>query len=563
MNKPLEISRRDLLKGAAVATGAAIAAPWVHTDVAEGDGPPKPAMRTPWRVRPHATGAPARPPLEVIALNRIAFGPRPGDLDAFRALGPTPEAQLEAYVNQQLAPEAIDDSECDARIAAANLTTLDKTLEELWADHVVNNTNGGSAVRMQPVTETEIATWLRAVYSRRQLVEVLADFWHNHFNVYGWDYYIGPVFVHYDRDVIRGNMLGNFRQMLQDVATSTAMLFYLDNYINSRAGPNENYARELMELHTLGVENYLGTLEQADVPGYDQGAPAGYVEEDVYEAARCFTGWRVDYSSWESGVGQSGTFLYYDAWHDRFQKTVLGKHLAHDQPPMEDGRNVLDALAAHPGTGRHVAGKLCRRLISDDPPQDVVAAAAAVFTAQKDAPDQLAQVVRTILLSDAFRTTWGQKLKRPFEVTAAILRATAAEFTLSNTFRWYYSRAGQALFQWFPPNGYPDRQEDWKGTTSMLARWQMCNRLIEGNVEGTMIDILAQTPDQIRTPNALADFWIARILGRPMSAADRQELVDFIAQGRNADYDLPVQQITERLPRMVALILMSPDIQWR
>ncbi len=561
MNRNSEVSRRDLLKATVATTATAVAAPLIRPGVAAAD-PPPPVMRSREAATVRTVGLPPLPDLAVIALNRMAFGPRPGDLEEFHSLGPTPEAQLQAFVDQQLAPEAIDDSECDSRIAAANLTTLDKTLEQLWADHVVNN-NGSGNVRMQPVRETEVATWIRAVYSRRQLVEVLADFWHNHFNVYGWHYYAGPVFVHYDRDVIRGHMLGNFRQMLESVATSTAMLFYLDNYINSRAGPNENYARELMELHTLGAENYLGILDQRDVPGFDEGAPIGYVDGDVYEAARCFTGWRVDYSYWEPGVGQSGTFLYYDAWHDRFQKTVLGKYLPHDQPPMQDGLAVLDAVATHPGTGRHIARKLCRRLIGDDPPQAAVDAAAAVFNAQTDAPDQLAQVVRTVLLSEAFRTSWAEKIKRPLEATAAMLRATAADFTPTDTFSWHFGRAGQGLFQWVPPNGYPDRKENWDGTTSLLERWRLCNRLIEGGVEGTTIDTLSQMPATIRTPNAIADFWIARLLGRAMNAKDRQEIVDFIAQGRNADYDLPTEQINDRLPRMVALILMAPDFQWR
>jgi len=233
---------------------------------------------------------------------------------------------------------------------------------------------------------------------------VLVDFWHNHFNVYGWDYWVGPVFVHYDRDVIRPNVLGNFRDMLEGVATSTGMLFYLDNYINSRAGPNENWARELLELHTLGAENYRGVSRQSEVPGYDEGVPIGYVDDDIFETTRSFTGWRIDYSSWEQGIGQSGKFLYYDPWHDRFQKMVLGKFLPVDQHPMKDGRDVLDSAAEHPGTAHFIAKKLCKRLISDNPSETVIQAAADVFLAQKDAPDQLKQVVQTVL-------TWNRSME--------------------------------------------------------------------------------------------------------------------------------------------------------
>ena len=132
-------------------------------------------------------GSPPLPGLEVIAHNRLAFGPRPGDLQAFPTLGATPDACLQTYVDQQLNPNAIDDSQCNTRMAAAGFTTLNKTLEQLWADHVVNNQQGWE-YRMLPMVESERATWIRAVYSKRQLFEVMVDFWHNHFNVYGWHY---------------------------------------------------------------------------------------------------------------------------------------------------------------------------------------------------------------------------------------------------------------------------------------------------------------------------------------------------------------------------------------
>ncbi|OUC07227.1 hypothetical protein RY27_16130, partial [Litorilinea aerophila] len=157
-------------------------------------------------------------------------------------------------------------------------TALDKSLAQLWADHVQ-----GDQDRYLPAWEVERATFIRAVYSKRQLVEVLADHWHNHFNVYGFDYWIAPVFVHYDRDVIRGHMLGNFRQMLEAVAQSPAMLFYLDNQSNSGGSPNENYARELFELHTMGAENYLGVRSPEDPALVDgNGNRVGYIDADVY-----------------------------------------------------------------------------------------------------------------------------------------------------------------------------------------------------------------------------------------------------------------------------------------
>jgi hypothetical protein len=183
------------------------------------------------------------PSLAVIALNRMGFGPRKGDIEAFNALGSTDDERLNVYVDQQLNPESIDDSALEARLDAAGYTTLKKTHAQLWADHFGES----YSTRQLPLWESERATFTRAIFSKRQLVEVLADFWHNHFNIYADNSRIAPGWVSYDRDIIRGNMLGNFRQMLQAVGSHPAMLYYLDNYKSTNAGPNENYARELFE----------------------------------------------------------------------------------------------------------------------------------------------------------------------------------------------------------------------------------------------------------------------------------------------------------------------------
>lgn len=554
-------TRRQVLQVGALFSGGALALTAAQKTLAAPNPPP--ALRDWAETTPRPVTAPPLPPLGVIVGNRLAFGMRPGDLAAFNALGSSDEARMQAYVDQQLNPSGIDDSACDARITAQGFTTLGKTLAQLWADHVVNNSQGWS-YRILPLEETIQATFIRAVYSQRQLFEVLADFWHNHFNVYGWHSYVSPVFVHYDRDVIRAHILGNFREMLESVATSTAMLFYLDQYISQSGGANENYARELLELHTLGAENYLGVRNPFTVPTDPNGVPIGYVDNDVYEAARALTGWRVDYSSWEPGVGESGLFLYYQPWHDRSNKFFLGNYLPADQPDMKDGHDVLDAIAAHPGTARFIARKLCRRLVSDTPPQALVDTAAAVFQANSSAPDQLKQVVRTILLSSEFRGAWGQKMKRPFEAAAAILRALDAEFVPTNDFDWTFEQMGQPLFGHIPPNGYPDEKEDWSGTTSMLHRWRLANYAVEGWIDGTTVDSLSQMPNTIKTPNAIADYWIDRLLGRAMHPAEnRAEIVEFIAQGRNPDFALPDDDIAECLPRLAALLTMTPDFQLR
>jgi uncharacterized protein (DUF1800 family) len=502
------------------------------------------------------------PALSVIALNRTAYGPQPGsfDVNMFNSFpGASDSEKLAAFVEWQLNPNAIDDSGCNNRIAAAGLTTLNKSLTQLWHDHheIAN------ADRTLPVEDVRAATLLRAVYSRRQLYEVLVNFWHNHFSIYAWDYaYASATWAQYDRDVIRANALGNFRQMLEAVATSPAMLFYLDNYINQSGGPNENWAREVFELHTMGAENYLGVMQQNEVPGYPD-TPEGYVDADVYEATRCFTGWRVNDGQWPLPT-DTGEFLYYDLWHDRFQKTVLGSFMTANGAAMSDGRHVLDLLALHPGTARFIARKLCCRLICDDPPQAVVDAAAAEFAANPGAPDQIKRVVRVILLSNEFATTWGEKIKQPFEAAVSMLRAINTSFTPSNEFFWIYDDMQQPLFEHRPPDGYPDKRSSWTNTTALLSRWQMALSLTENWIDQANANIVSQMPGTIVTANAIVDFWIMRILGRPLSsAAQRVRIVDFMRGAYAATFALSAAYITDRLPRMVALILMCPDFNYR
>lgn len=513
---------------------------------------------------------PALPPLAVVALNRLGFGPRPGDLDAFQALGATDTARLTAYVDQQLAPASIPDADADARIAAGGFISLGKTLEQLWSDHAVNDPD--YEYRTLPQVETERATLIRRIYGERQLLEVLVDFWHDHFSVYSRHYVVMPVFAHYDRDCIRAHALGNFHDMLVAVAQSTAMLYYLDNYTSSADGPNENYARELMELHTLGSENYYGVIPPGDVPTDGGGMPLGFVDEDVFAVTRALTGWSVSNSSWDPDVGNTGLFLYRPEWHDAGAKTVLGNALPAGQE-MQDGLDVLRILADHPGTGRFVAGKLCRRLIGDGTPSSLVQQAADLFTSLSTAPDQIAQVVRFIVLSDEFRNTWGKKVKRPTEIAVSSLRSVGADLDLSmdspiaGTFFWLYGMTGHRLFRWKPPNGYPDVAGAWMSASPRVTSWRLTNWFTDAEVGDVPIfDPTAQTPAGVRSSTALVDFWSDRILGRPMDAAARNEVVDFMAQGRNPGFDLPLDtdvDVQDRLRSMLGLIFLSPDFLWR
>jgi uncharacterized protein (DUF1800 family) len=517
------------------------------------------------------------PALAVIVLNRLAFGPKPGDLKRFAALGQDDDQRLSLYLEEQLNPDQIEDEALEVRMRDAGFETLGKSLKALYEEHIVNNPYDDNDEKhwqwfIQPADETAEAAFLRAVYSRKQLQEVLADFWHNHFNVYGWHDELAPLFASYDRDVIRANLFGNFRQFLEAVASHPSMLYYLDNRSNSDAGPNENFARELFELHTLGAENYLGVGAPGAVPRDENGMARGYVDNDVYEAARCFTGWRVDDNLWDenSEVGKTGLFLYYRPWHDRFNKLILGQYLPADQPDLADGRAVLDLLSAHPGTARYICRKLCQRLISDDPPEAVVEIAARVFQEAQNAPDQLRQVYRAILSSPEFRGSWGGKMKRPFEQAAAMLRAIGADFVrFPNGAAWTYQMMGQPLFGHHPPDGYADKASFWANTMSTLYGWNLTVGIVQNwwneEQEGraVLVDVRSQTPPELRTAVALADFWTKRILGYPLPDETRQAVEDFMAGEMSNQDDLPEDEISRRLPGMVELILMTPEFRMR
>jgi uncharacterized protein (DUF1800 family) len=591
------------------------------------------------------SGQPAQQPLEIMVFSRLAYGPRPGDLDAFRALpGNTPDEKLYAWLDLQLNPERIDDSDCNTRLLAHALPTqqvIDSiaTMASAPAIEVMGkykaympiasrenvarrlDTDQMPAAPAAPALpavpaeadllkthfhnywrrpmrtkefdtfrvfwDVRVSTVLRAVYSKRQLFEVMADFWHNHFNIFASEGYPVVAWQHFDSYVIRKHALGNFRALLEAVTKSPAMLYYLDNYINTRGGPNENWARELFELHTLGAEHYAGIKPQADVPGYPT-APTQYVDEDVYEATRCFTGWTfnaaygtdADPATW----GDLG-FVYKDELHDRFQKRVLGVDIAPDGAPMADGKRVLDILCAHPGTARFIARKLCTRLIGESVDERTIEFVADTFRALKDDPNQIARTIRAITNTHAFRTVWADKIKRPWEVYVSALRATNAQLNLkpelkpnaNNEMTWidryeffgYFDQMGQGMFVKPSPDGYPDKRGAWSSTTPMVMRWRtmwwICEAGTQANRAEITVDILTQTAAiAVKTAPNIVDFWIDRILGRPVAPETRQTLIEFLGQG-NVTQPLNLESAnTQRIVQLtVSLLLSSPDFNWR
>jgi uncharacterized protein (DUF1800 family) len=583
------VSRRHLIQAMAGALGiideAAMRRPGKAAVLDQTKAAPEPNLAT--------------PPGPIRWLQKATFGFTMADYANFYTLaGASDDEKWATWVTQQINPSWLSDTACDARIAGAGFTTLGKSLTQLWAQHRVAN----YTTRMQPIAETECAATIRALYSNRQLFEVMADFWHDHFSTFGWDYDAAPVFVHYDRDVIRPNVFGNFRTLLEAVCKSTSMMYFLDLQASTVAGPNENYARELIELHTLGAENYAGVMDPQDpslpvgISGDGLSARLKYVDEDVYESTRALTGWTLKNGHWQYPADNDGTFIFRDAesWHDRFTKYVLNRRFAPDQG-QQDGFKLFDLLASHPGTANFIARKLCRRFISDDPPQSLVSSIATLFQSTWQAPDQLQQVTRAVLMSSEFKNAWGTKVKRPFNAVMGAIRATGGDFTptlatygdgnwsTKDEMNSRLQQTGQRKFYWPAPNGYPDRNSAWSSSGALAMTWKTLVRLTEIHKEvgydgarPFLIDILGQTQAAIlpanRSATNIVNYWCDRILGfRPEPV--RSKAIDFLRQNGTASEALNLTEAwaggsspnlknhytQSRLRATVALILCSPD----
>ncbi|MCW5580317.1 MAG: DUF1800 domain-containing protein [Luteimonas sp.] len=528
----------------------------------------------------------AKPPFAVRVLNNMSYGATPTSIAEFRALGGNDLARLTAWVDQQLDPASIDDSAVTTRLADAGYNTLGKSLLQLWSEHVTSGVEYSQ--RMRPGWEVQREALVRAVFSKRQLFEVATAFWHDHFNVMLSDYDCSPVYGHYDRDVIRANAFGNFRTMLEAVAKSTAMMYYLDNKSNRRSGPNENFARELLELHTFGAENYLGFVDPFEVPPCpeDPSYPIGYTDIDVYETASAFTGWTINNNHWEftHPNKNDGAFHYHSDWHDSGPKFVLGTFIYPERPALQDGRDILDRLASHPRVAKYICRKLILRFLTDEPPQHLVDSAAGVFRANWQAPDQIKKTLRHILLSEFAQNIWGRKNRRPFEAVAAALRVLGSKWTYrldenrSNDLNWRMGFTGHQPYDWPAPNGYPTKATAWSGASTYAMTWKTLNWLTEANnVAGNdkLLPIMEATRNNVPagqwTANNLVDYWCRRILGYLPDASRVTTLRNFLAQnGDPASYviedtnswaqgDLKRHYNQERIRSMVSLILMSPE----
>jgi uncharacterized protein (DUF1800 family) len=446
------------------------------------------------------------------ALSRLTFGPRADERARAAEIG------LAAWIEEQLAPETIDDFGTNLQLR--RFPTLTMKAHELhdWSDKLFDDQD-----RAMAPDELRQATLLRQVYSRRQLYEVMAEFWTDHFNISvdkGDCFYLKTVD---DRDVIRPHALGRFHDLVWASAHSPAMLVYLDQHVSDRTHPNENYARELMELHTLGVDG-------------------GYTQQDVMELARCLTGWTVKESWWR------GTFTFNPDRHDDGVKTVLGLTL--EPAGQAEAERVIEQLAVHPSTARFVSRKLAWRLLGPDAPGELIENAGRAFL--KSGGD-LRAVLRVLLLDGLAGggATLAAKFKRPVNFVASALRQLNAATDAGPALHDLLGRMGQPYFAWPTPDGYPDRTEAWQG--NLLPRWQFALALAQGQIEGTTIDLPALlTAAAVDSPAPAADRLGALLLGAPLPTAARDGVLRAL-DGAGDD-----------APRILAAgLVASPAFQWR
>ena len=466
---------------------------------------PSPALREPQGV-PSLSSDESRDDATIShVLNRLTFGPREGDVDRVRRVG------LASWIDQQLHPERIEDHTEALPPAETPPGNADpKALRQFARQQI-------EALAAQKI--------LRATYSEQQLQEVLVDFWFNHFNVYAGKGRTSEYLAQYERDVIRPHVFGRFRDLLEADAKSPAMLFYLDNWLNadpnadqgsgirdrgsralgagirdrgSRAslrrrtrlgladprspvpdpstatqvpkrkrGLNENYGRELLELHTLGVDG-------------------GYTQQDVINVARAFTGWTID---------RGGAFRFVPALHDSGEKIVLG-HKIKAGGGVDDGEAVLDIVASHPATAHHVAYQLAQRFVADQPPATLVERATARF---RETNGDLREVVRTIVTSPEFfaDAVRDAKFKTPFELVVGSMRTTGATVSDARALVQALRQLGQPLYMCQPPTGYRNTADAWISAGGLVTRMNFAVRLASGSMPGVTLPANAPPANEL------------------------------------------------------------------
>ena len=562
------------------------------------------------------------------ALNRLAFGPRPGEVERVRQLG------LERWIEQQLNPETIDDAALEKRLDRFPTLKLSSTellekypqpqqaarqagmtpeefsrLREQVQARRQNQRNPGAdampegmrdddppmndgmapaapgpetaamraAMRDLPrpqqiIQELSAAKLTRAIYSQRQLQELMTDFWFNHFNVFAGKGADRWLLTAYERDTIRPQVLGTFQDLLEATAKSPAMQFYLDNWQSAdpqafdrmaeqqqargrrlrgrvsmgtlaqqpnpqrRRGLNENYARELMELHTLGVEG-------------------GYTQQDVTEVARVFTGWTIRQPR------RNPEFYFDSRMHDPGTKTVLGKKFS--SGGMREGEQVLAMLAHHPSTARFISTKLAQRFVADQPPETLVERMAAAYL---ESDGSIRNVMRAMIYSPEFWSleTYRAKIKKPLELVASTARAVGFDGDVPPGLVEWTARLGEPLYQCQPPTGYSDQAEAWVNTGALLNRMNFALQVTTSRPRASRMALqnLLGAEESSDSREILARF-IDVFLGGEVSPATRQTLERKLEEVSSSSAAGPSAPRPDAVAETAGLVLGSPEFQRR
>ncbi|MDX2131916.1 MAG: DUF1800 domain-containing protein [Planctomycetota bacterium] len=440
-------------------------------------------------------------------VRRLTYGESPEEIALARTLG------YQGYLEYHLNAGAIDDSAMNTRLAA--YATLPMTYQQMLG-----------VADTQVANECIEAAIIRAAYSKRQFFERMVEFWTDHFNIEMNGGRLRRLKSIDDRDVIRPHALGNFADMLAASARSPAMLDYLDNNISTAGNPNENYAREIMELHTMGADG-------------------GYTQQDVAEVARCFTGWQF-YN--DNSGALSGTFRYNQGQHDTGQKVVLGQVIPARPAAngMQDGIDVMAILLAHPSTARYVSSKLCRWLLGDAVPAGVVDQVAAAFTSTGG---DIKSMIRAALAPNNLAMA-APKYKRPWHHFISCLRGAPSAITSTTTFRTRLSAAGMPRFGWPTPDGYPDATDYWVGL--IIPRWNFGADLMNSGISGLSIDAGAFFAG-LSTADQMVEKINQSFYAGEMPAVERDRI-------RN--YMLPNVPTLTRQREALGLAMSSPFFQW-
>ncbi len=504
------------------------------------------------------------------ALNRLAFGARPGDVDRVMKTG------VDAWIDQQLHPEAIADREVEARLQQyGTLKLSDADMMQKYYRPIVEARRERKQAQnddeMDPQQRQQMQMLrrnaqqvvgdlisqrvIRAADSDRQLNEVMVDFWMNHFNVFAGKGVDRFMLTSYERDVIRPHIWGRFEDLLMATAKAPAMLFYLDNARSvadpasrspraqrmmmerapdkaMKGGLNENYAREIMELHTLGVDG-------------------GYTQKDVTELARVLTGWSI------ARPQEGGGFVFRRALHDVGPKTVLGVQFPAGGG-IEEGETMIRVLAHAPATAHHIAYELALRLVADQPPPALVDRVAKRFL---ETGGDLRQTVKAVIDSPEFwdRQEYRSKVKSPFEYAISAVRAVDGQIVDARPIARELQKIGEPLYGAQPPTGYSDKAEAWMNTGALLNRLNFALALAANKMPGVRSDVAALIPPEAaQDPQKSVDALAQALTGGDLSDATRATIRARLVERKAPDMD---PGDNTQIPMIAGLILGSPEFQ--